>query len=767
MYKVEWSKDNKNLPILNDFAQDNIIPPRPVFFEELDLLGFDKYFTYPKCEEPLLWAIGRDYYYESEKVARAVGGNIYNAPLLEIYQNGIGLKPINTEELIKINKNKIEVLKNEAIEFTKKIYKDYVNKVDFFIVAFSGGKDSQVLLDLVTIALEPEQYKVIFTDTTMELQPTYETVQKTEKHYKNIYKNFKITTVRNPIDAEEFWKTFGPPSRIIRWCCSVYKTAPVHNYLKSLNNGKHPKTILFDGVRRDESNNRANHLRIADEVKHNNVTNVRPIIEWNEFEIFLYLFYKKIELNSDYRSGSTRVGCSICPFASEWGDFMTYNKHKEVSDKFINVVKNYSKKIVNKNTSVDEYISKRLWKLRAGGNSIETDNSIEIFETKDQVEMNLVNSKENIFEWLKVLGDYKINSQVNNIDINVGGLIITITFTNKNNILELKTNERNISNLSHIKRVAYKTNYCIHCGSCEAECPTGALSVFPKVEVNSDLCIHCNKCLDFIDKGCIMTNSTKQSQKHVVGIGDYNNFGMRQEWLSSFLKKGIDWLNSGELGTKQVVSLKKWFRDSGIYNSKSNEITDFYILIKKISNDKTVYEILLIELFLNSKLLNWYLSSINWGEKIDKTKSIELLLDFTDTTETLADLVIRGLMNLFDTTPLGEELKIGLITKENNIRYIEKIGTDNVSNEAILYSLYKLKETKSRDNFRVSEFYDEGFEGGPYNIFGINKDVLTQKLRFISEETKLIDVDLNQGLDNIFLKDLSAIDVLKGVLKGV
>jgi len=62
MYKVEWSKDYKNLPILNDFTQDNIIPPRPVFFEELDLLGFNKHFRYPSCEEPLIWAIGRDYY---------------------------------------------------------------------------------------------------------------------------------------------------------------------------------------------------------------------------------------------------------------------------------------------------------------------------------------------------------------------------------------------------------------------------------------------------------------------------------------------------------------------------------------------------------------------------------------------------------------------------------------------------------------------------------------------------------------------------------
>ena len=52
-----------------------------------------------------------------------------------------------------------------------------------------------------------------------------------------------------------------------------------------------------------------------------------------------------------------------------------------------------------------------------------------------------------------------------------------------------------------------------------------------------------------------------------------------------------------------------------------------------------------------------------------------------------------------------------------------------------------------------------------YKIFGISKDVLTQKLRFISEETKLIDVDLNQGLDNVFLKDLNAIEVLREVIK--
>jgi len=39
-------------------------------------LGFDKYWEYPKSEEPLLWNIGRKYYYFGEMVAEVRGGNI-------------------------------------------------------------------------------------------------------------------------------------------------------------------------------------------------------------------------------------------------------------------------------------------------------------------------------------------------------------------------------------------------------------------------------------------------------------------------------------------------------------------------------------------------------------------------------------------------------------------------------------------------------------------------------------------------------------------
>ncbi|MFW5890710.1 MAG: 4Fe-4S binding protein, partial [bacterium] len=421
-----------------------------------------------------------------------------------------------------------------------------------------------------------------------------------------------------------------------------------------------------------------------------------------------------------------------------------------------------------------EYLEKGNWKKRAGGNSIETINSIEIYDQKNSLEIFMGDSNENFFEWLKVLGDYKTDIQMNNVHISIAdNNILNIKYDKNSTKEKITTNSSNIIDLSHLKKIAYKTNYCVHCGSCEAECPTGALNVFPKVNIDTILCIHCSKCLDFHNKGCVMADSAHKTvvgegkgNNDIKGFNDYGDFGLRQEWLTSFLNNGFSWVIENELGTKQKISIKKWFRDAELLDSKVRMVTPFFILLQKnILSDNQKYQLILINLYHNSSLLKWYIDNIPVNNSLNTNELSILAKEYTFLAETTIKHSINSLVNLFDTTPLGEELKIGFITKEKNVRYIEKIGTDNVSNEAILYSLYKLKEINSRDNFRVSEFYDENFEGGPYKIFGINKDKLIQKLRFISEDTKLIDVDLNQGLDNIFLKDLSAMDVLEEILK--
>jgi phosphoadenosine phosphosulfate reductase len=131
-----------------------------------------------------------------------------------------------------------------------------------------------------------------------------------------------------------------------------------------------------------------------------------------------------------------------------------------------------------------------------------------------------------------------------------------------------------------------------------------------------------------------------------------------------------------------------------------------------------------------------------------------ILNEYSKTPERTARNGINSLLNLFDTTPLGNELKIGAIEKEGNVRYVRKIGTDEIHPIAVAYSLYKYAEEKRRFNLTVSEFYSDDQCEGPYRLFGISKEKLESILRWLQEnKNEMVRIDLVGGLDNINLRE--------------
>ncbi len=128
MFKIVWDKKNNGVLLTMKSTEAVLnVPPRPVFYEELDLLGLDTKWHYPHCNEPLLWACDRRYFYCGDLVLEVKGGNIYDDPIVDIKPeaNNLKLKPIDLDLLCKNNETTMFLIEHEALEFINATYRRY------------------------------------------------------------------------------------------------------------------------------------------------------------------------------------------------------------------------------------------------------------------------------------------------------------------------------------------------------------------------------------------------------------------------------------------------------------------------------------------------------------------------------------------------------------------------------------------------------------------------------------------------------------------
>jgi len=86
MYSYEWDSSTGGF-VLNSTPQKFSKEPRPVYYQELDILGFDKYWEYDKNDTyPYMWAEANNYWYRGILVAKIKGGTLYNAPQIIIVE---------------------------------------------------------------------------------------------------------------------------------------------------------------------------------------------------------------------------------------------------------------------------------------------------------------------------------------------------------------------------------------------------------------------------------------------------------------------------------------------------------------------------------------------------------------------------------------------------------------------------------------------------------------------------------------------------------
>ena len=111
MFKVKWDSDNNGV-ILSEYIEENdaLNSPRPVYAEELRMLGLEKSFDLPSDNVPVCWEIDRKYYYCGEVIAETSKGNIYEDPAVKVKEGceGKRLEPIDITTLISKNEKMLK-----------------------------------------------------------------------------------------------------------------------------------------------------------------------------------------------------------------------------------------------------------------------------------------------------------------------------------------------------------------------------------------------------------------------------------------------------------------------------------------------------------------------------------------------------------------------------------------------------------------------------------------------------------------------------------
>ena len=220
------------------------------------------------------------------------------------------------------------------------------------------------------------------------------------------------------------------------------------------------------------------------------------------------MFKYNLHINPAYRQGMTRVGCLVCPFANEWNEMIANVHYKDDVKPFLEKIENFAKKAGVKD--IKEYVSEGGWKRRASGNLVDQTSFIEFKSATPNLVAIIKNPKIPVLSFLQTLGNYTTTEQngkiVGEIRVNKEVYRFSLKEEKGNHIFEVK-NIQDVVLVGLFKRVLFKSTYCINCETCEVECPTGALSVYPEVKIDTNKCVHCHKCLEFHEKGCIAANS--------------------------------------------------------------------------------------------------------------------------------------------------------------------------------------------------------------------------------------------------------------------
>lgn len=424
---------------------------------------------------------------------------------------------------IKVNIGRLNYIEDEAFAFIKSAAKKFPE--ERIVLSFSGGKDSTVTADLATRALGNPSLVHIFGNTTLEFPLTVEYARRFRNN--NPFAIFK-TAMNKDQNFKEVCEDIGPPARVMRWCCSMFKTGPITRVINSLYGDK--QILTFYGIRKCESVSRSKYNRIEDDaesVKIQQQTVASPIFFWKDIDIWLYLLSEKVDFNEAYRLGYDRVGCWCCPNNNDRAQFLSTIYMPEQSEKWRSFLIEFAKRIGKSDAEV--YVDTGKWKARQGGNGVAAAEDVKIkftnctaeehskiYQLKTVVDDDFITLFNPFGRIAPELGR-KIINEVIVVDLKTNVPIISIQpFAQEGYEYAVKIKTMNVEKHDDLqKKIAYqvrKFNACRKCLKCESVCKFGAITITNNsYHINADKCKRCKKCITakYLTGGCMMDKYLK------------------------------------------------------------------------------------------------------------------------------------------------------------------------------------------------------------------------------------------------------------------
>ncbi|WP_038284938.1 phosphoadenosine phosphosulfate reductase family protein [Lacrimispora celerecrescens] len=771
MYQYTWDTETGGILLTNELSKFSK-EPRPVYYKELDILGFDQHFNYPKDDTvPIMWAEANNYIYRGNVIAKAKGGQLYNPPEI-VFQDGkdvLELVPVDIKSMIEKNRELMQSLTQETIQKIYNTYRSYKRKVDIFYVAFSGGKDSVVTLDLVQRALPHDEFIVLFGDTGMEFPDTYEAVELVRLECEKKGIDFQVAKAEDkPLDT---WRKFGPPSSVTRWCCSVHKTAPQILKLRELLQKPDFTGMAFVGVRADESLARSKYDYVSYGEKHKGQYSCNAILDWSSAEIFLYIYQQNLIFNNAYKKGNRRAGCLICPKAAERNDFMNHLCYREQAEPFVDIIREEYKRNFLSKEALDEFIQAGGWKARKNGRDLELIVSYNEKRMNDNsVKITVDNATTSWKEWIKTIG--VLGNDASPYTIMFKGKIITFAVEQNENSISVLidgiTAKDNIEFVKLLKNVFRKTASCVACRECQADCPYGCMDFVKGQVVISDNCHHCAQCHK-VDKGCLVYKSLEQPKGGIImsgknmSLNSYSHHAPKMEWFTQYFEFKNEFDDRHSLGSQMYSFFRRFLRDARLLDETGFSRTAKIVDKLGLENQQS-WGIIYINLCYAPQV-SWYVNRTTFDETYPKDYLTTLMIE-DGAKETWTNDIFSSLSRICEL-PIGE-LGLGKIEKEKNrIVAITRKRWEVPDALVVLYALYKFAENCGEYyQFTLSNLLDNEIERdgvSPTRIFGIEKDEMVRILNGLTiNYSEYISASFTLDLDNITLRaEKTSMDVLE------